>query len=131
MSANTTGVTNGPCVTFEEETAGQLTGKEGYLVELGTAENSVKILATAANAIGTVEGKLSPDSTAVNIRLLGSPGTARYVAGDAIAKGGTFIAAAGGKVVAGASGRILGKSLFQGNTADDQRFLALPLVENV
>lgn len=128
---NTTGITEGVYKTFVEETANELDGKEGYLVELGTAADSVKILATAANAIGTVVGKLSPDSSHINIRLLGSPGSARFVAGDAIAKGGGFIAAAGGKVVAGSTGRLLGRSLYQGNTADGQVFEAIPSVENV
>jgi hypothetical protein len=131
MSANSTGITEGPYVTYTEETAGQLDGKENYLVELGTAEGSVKILATAANAMGTFIGRVSPGSTQVNIRLLGGPGTARYVAGDAIAKGGKFVAAVGGKVVAGTTGRTLGSSEFQGNTADGQVFLAIPSVENV
>ena len=130
MSANTTGVTEGVGVSFKEETAGQLNDKEGYLVEPGTDEGIVKLLVTPGNEIGTVEAKLSPDSPIVNIRLLGSPGTARYVAGDAIAKMGGFKAAAGGKVIAATTGRLLGKSLFQGNTQDGQRFLAIPLVEN-
>jgi hypothetical protein len=128
---NTTGITEGPYKTFQEETANQLDSKQHYLVELGTAKDSVKILATASNAIGTFQEKLSPDSASCNIRLLGSPGSTRYVAGDAIAKGGTFVAAAGGKVVAGTTGRILGRSLYQGNTADGQVFEALAYVENV
>jgi|DEB0MinimDraft_10_1074344.scaffolds.fasta_scaffold00046_2 hypothetical protein len=126
---NTTGVTEGPYITLKEETAGQLSGKEGYLVELGTAEDTCKILATAANAIGTYEGRLSADSEYVRIRLLGQPGTARFVANGVIAKGGKFIAAAGGKVApvgSAGSGIVLGRSLYQGNTADDQRFLAIP-----
>ena len=43
---NTTSITEGPYKTFTEETLAQLEGKEGYLVELGTAADSVKILAT-------------------------------------------------------------------------------------
>jgi hypothetical protein len=126
---NTTGVTEGPYLTFKEETEGQLDGKEGYLVELGTAAESVKILATVGNEIGTYEGRLSADSNYVRVRLLGTPGTARFVANGVIAKDGKFIAAAGGKVApvgSATSGIILGRSLYQGNTADDQRFLAMP-----
>ncbi len=126
---NTQGIVDSKQITFLEETAGQLTGKEGYLVELGTAEGSVKILATVGNEIGTYEGRLDPASTQVTITPLGAQGTQRFVAGDAIAKGGTFIGAVGGKVVAGASGRILGRSITQGNTADNQRFVALSNVE--
>lgn len=131
MPANSTEIVDSICITFDEETPGQLDGKENYLVELGTAANTVKILATAGNEVGTYVGRLTKGSGPVTVRLLGSPGTARYVAGGAIAKGGTFKAAAGGKVVAAATGRLLGRSLEQSNTADNQVFKALPLVENL
>tara|TARA_R110002126_G_scaffold7683_2_gene37397 strand:- start:3258 stop:3650 length:393 start_codon:yes stop_codon:yes gene_type:complete len=124
---NTTSITEGPYKTFTEETLAQLEGKEGYLVELGTAADSVKILATAANAIGTYVGKVAPGSSNVNVRLLGNPGTARFVTGGAVAKGGLFMAAAGGKVVAATSTNLaIGRSLYQGNTADGQVIEALP-----
>ncbi|MBU98251.1 MAG: hypothetical protein CL429_04065 [Acidimicrobiaceae bacterium] len=125
MSANTQGVTDSKLMTFTEETAGTLTGKEGFLVELGTAEGSVKLLATAGNEIGTYEGRLDPDSNQVTISLLGGVGSQRYVAGGVIAKGAFVKGAVGGKVVSATSGRLLGRSITQGNTADGQRFLAL------
>lgn len=128
---NTTGVTEGPYVTFKEETADQLKGKEGYLVELGTADGTVKILgARINNAIGTYEGRLAPGSKHVRVRLLGGPGTARYVATGTIAKGAKFKAAAGGKVIAASSGLLIGRSINQGNTAANERFLAIPIMES-
>lgn len=83
--------------TFTEETPGELTGKEGYAVEL-TANGTVQ-LAQAALAIGFVYQKLQ-GANDVTIRLLAP--TAKVVQGGAIAIGARVKYAAGGKVVTGA-----------------------------
>jgi hypothetical protein len=81
--------------TFEEKTAGQLTGKEGYLVEL-TSDGKVQLL-TSGLAIGVMHGKLE-GSNDVNIRLLGKGGTMKCVKGGAIAIGVRVKGASGGKL---------------------------------
>jgi hypothetical protein len=123
------------CVkTFAEEVANQLDGKEGYLVELGTAEGTVKLLATVGNEIGIVRGKLQPGHPDVAIRLLGKGGTANVVAGGVIAKGARVIGAVGGKVVtipASATSRALGRKLTHAASADNHVIQILDIVETV
>ena len=115
-----------PHRTFVEEVTGALDGKEFYLVEQGTADNSVKLLtATVANAIGVFWKKLQDDSTSpdVNIRLLGKGGTTKVVANGVIAQGDRVIGASGGKVTklptAAGLYRVLGKKLTYGNSANN------------
>ena len=118
--------------TFAEEVAGQLDGKEGYLVELGTAEGTVKILATVGNEIGVVRNKLQPGHPDVTIRLLGKSGTVNMVAGGAINKGAKVKAAIGGKVVAaGAGDRSLGTKLTHGAAADGHVIEVLDVIERI
>jgi hypothetical protein len=115
--------------SFQEETLGDLDGKEGYLVEPGTAEGTVKLLVTPGNEIGVIQEKPDARSTEVSVALLGSGGVNRYVAGGVIAKGGRFKGAAGGKVVAAASNeRSIGKRLDQGNSADGDIFAGQDVV---
>lgn len=83
--------------TFEEKTAGQLTGKEGYLVEL-TSDGKVELLDSGI-AIGVMHAKLE-GSNDVNIRLLGKGGTVKCVKGGAIAIGVRVKGVSGGKIAA-------------------------------
>lgn len=92
--------------TFEEKTAGQLTGKEGYLVEL-TSDGKVQLLTTGL-AIGVMHQKLQ-GSNDVAIRLLGSSGTVKMVKSAAIAIGARVKGVSGGKIAtAGNSERSIG-----------------------
>lgn len=105
-------------VSFEEENLGDLTGKEGYLVEPGTAEGTVKLLATAGNEIGAIHEKPDLQSKVVLVQLLNKEGTLKLRAGGVIAKGGRVKGAVGGKVVASTELGSIGKKLTQGNSAD-------------
>lgn len=95
MSAST--YTDSPYKAFTEETSGQLTGKEGYVVELASTGNVQ--LFTSGKAIGVMHAKLQ-GSNDVTIRLLGKGGTVKMVAGGAITVATRVKAASGGKVVA-------------------------------
>ncbi|HEY1170239.1 MAG TPA: capsid cement protein [Verrucomicrobiae bacterium] len=87
--------------TFTEKTPGQLTGKEGYLVEL-TSDGLVQLLASGL-AIGVMHGKLE-SSNDVNIRLLGKGGTMKCVKSGAIAVGARVKGASGGKITTTTTG---------------------------
>ncbi len=87
--------------TFTEETPGQLTGKEGYLVEL-VSTGKVQLLASGL-AIGVVHQKLE-GANDVTIRLLGKGGTVKCVKGGAIAIGARVKGASGGKLTTTSSG---------------------------
>lgn len=116
--------------TFTEETPGQLTGKEGYLVEL-TANGTVQLLTTGL-AIGVMHGKLQ-GSNDVNIRLLGKGGTVKVVQGAAITVATRVKGASGGKVVtADASSRAVGVKIEPtGNGADGDVTEILDVIEKV
>ena len=103
---------------FAEETVDALLNKEGFLVELGTADGTVKLATSAATAIGVLFQK-QPGNPHVNVRLLGKGGTVKVVAGGAIAKGALVTWGTGGKFVSAASGNTLGRKLTQGNSADN------------
>lgn len=111
--------------TFVEEVAGALDSKEFYLVELGAADNSVKLLtATVSNVIGVFENKLQAGEVDVNIRMLGKNGTFKVKMGGVAAQGDRLIGANGGKAVklpAGTPGlhRVIGRKLTYGNSADN------------
>lgn len=122
--------------TFLEETAAQLDGKEDYIVEIGTANNSVKLLTAAVgNAIGTFTKKLQAGAADLTVRMFGKGGTARVVAGGVIAQGAKVIGATGGKVVTlpATPGiyKVLGKKLTYGNSADNDRIEILDEPETV
>ncbi|QJE95961.1 DUF2190 family protein [Luteolibacter luteus] len=106
-----------PYHPFKEAVLDALLNKEGYLVELGTAADTVQIATSANNAIGVVAEKQEGNSH-VTIRLLGKGGTVKVVAGGVIAKGGNVIWGTGGKVVNSATGNTIGRKLTQGNSAD-------------
>lgn len=102
--------------TFVIETPGQLDAKTDYLVELGTAPESVKLLITPTNAIGSVRNLRQPGLGSVAVRLLGGGGTLRLVQSGAISRGALVKAAAGGTVVAAATAgdRVIGRKLSSG-----------------
>lgn len=110
--------TEGPYATFAEETTDALLDKEGFLVELGTAEGTVKLATSGNLAIGVLQEKREGDSH-VNVRLLGKGGTVKVKAGGVIAKGANVGWGTGGKIVTMATGNTLGKKLSQGSSADN------------
>ena len=116
--------------TFTEETPGQLTGKEGYLVELASA-GKVKLLDSGL-AIGVVHGKME-GSNDVNIRLLGKGGTVKCVKSTGIAAGVRVKGASGGKLTTTTSGdRSIGIILSPTtNGADGDVCEVLDIVEKV
>lgn len=133
MSYGTTTYVDENTRTFAIETPGNLDGKQDYLVELGAAEDSVKLLVTPGNAIGTVRNILQAGHPQVAIRLLGKDGTLRVVQSAAIAKGALVKAAAGGTVVpaATAGDRVLGRKLSQGNGAVGEIIEIIDALEKV
>lgn len=102
---------------FAEETTDALLDKEGYLVELGTAQGTVKLATSGNAAIGVLFAK-RPGDPHVNVRLLGKGGTVKVRAGGVIAKGANVGWGTGGKVVTLATGNTLGRKLGQGSSAD-------------
>lgn len=106
---------------FVEATLDTLVDKEGFLVELGTAADSIQIATSAPTAFGVIFKK-EKGNPHVNVRLLGKGGTARVVAGGVIAKGAMVMWGTGGKVIAvpGTTGtyRAIGRKLTQGSSAD-------------
>lgn len=110
--------TDGAYWTGAEETSGALTGKETYLVALGTAAGTVKLATSTADAIGVMHSKLEGE-TSVSVRLLGKGGTVKMRAGGVIAKGASVKWGTGGKVVAASVGEpALGIKMTQGSSAD-------------
>lgn len=102
--------------TFVIDTPGQLNGKTDYLVELGVAPNSVKLLSVANNALGAVRSLRQPGAGSVAVRLLGGGGTLRLVQSAPITRGAFVKAAAGGTVVIAttAGDRVIGRKLSPG-----------------
>ena len=110
--------TDTPYKPFKEAVLDALLNKEGYLVELGTASDTVQIATSANNAIGVLVKK-DQGNPHVNVRLLGKGGSVKVVAGGVIAKGANVGWASGGKVVTLATGNTLGRKLTQGSSADN------------
>ena len=108
--------TDTPYYAFAEETTDALLDKEFYLVELGTAQGTVKLATSAANAVGVLFQK-QEGNPHVNVRLLGKGGTVKMIAGGAIAKGARVTWATGGKLASATSGTLLGRKLTQGTSA--------------
>lgn len=104
--------------SFKEETVDALLDKEFFLVELGTAEGTIKLATSANTAIGVLAQK-QKGNPHVTVRLLGKGGTVKVKAGGVIAKGANVGWAAGGKVVTLATGNTFGKKLSQGSSADN------------
>jgi hypothetical protein len=110
--------------TFVEEVAGALDSKEFYLVEQGTADNSVKLLtASIGNVIGVFYNKLQAGELDVNIRMLGRNGTFKVKMGGVAAQGDKLIGASGGKAVklptTPGKYRVIGRKLTYGNSANN------------
>jgi hypothetical protein len=120
---------NGPSRTFVEEVAGALTGKEGYLVELGST-GGVQLL-TSGIPIGVVEGKLQGDS-AVSVRLLGKGGTVKMIQSASVALGARLIGGSGGKVSTLTIGRSVGIKISPADSgAANDVIEVIDVVENV
>lgn len=84
--------------TFTEETPGQLTGKEGYVVEINSNGKVILAGTDLTKIIGVVHGKLE-GSNDVTVRLLGKGGTVKCVKSGAIAIGARVKAVSGGKII--------------------------------
>lgn len=119
--------------TFVIETAGQLDGKTDYLVELGSASESVKLLNTAPNAIGAVRNLRQPGAGSVAVRLLGGGGTLRLVQSGPIARGALVKAAPGGTVVAATTtgDRVIGRKLSSGPGQAGEVIEVLDAIEKI
>jgi hypothetical protein len=110
--------TDTPYKSFKEATLDALLNKEGYLVELGTASDTVQLATSGNNAIGVLFHK-DQGNPHVNVRMLGKGGTVKVVAGGVIAKGANVGWGTGAKVVTLATGNTLGRKLTQGSSADN------------
>ena len=119
--------------TFVIETPGQLDGKVDYLVELGAASESVKLLTTANNALGAVRNLRQPGAGSVAVRLLGGGGTLRLVQSAAISRGALVKAVAGGTVAtAAATGdRVIGRKLSAGSGQAGEVIEVLDVIEKI
>lgn len=122
--------TDGAYHAFKEETVDALLNKEGYLVELGTATDTVKLATSGNLAIGVLVEKQTGNPH-VNVRLLGKGGTVKVVAGGVIAKGANVGWGTGGKTVTMATGNTLGKKLNQGSSADNDVIEILDLPRTI
>jgi hypothetical protein len=103
---------------FKEATLDALLDKEGFLVELGTAEGTIQLATSGNLAIGVLKEKQKGNPN-VNVRLLGKGGTVKVKAGGVIAKGANVGWGTGGKVVTMATGNTLGKKVSHGSSADN------------
>lgn len=103
---------------FKEATTDALLDKEGYLVELGTAEGTVQLATSGNLSIGVLHQK-QEGNPHVNVRLLGKGGTIKGVAGGSIAKGANVGWGTGGKFVTMATGNTLGKKIGHGTAANN------------
>lgn len=109
---------DGAYQSFKEETPGELDGKTGYYVQQGTAEDTVALLG-AGKPIGVVHQKLRKGEPDVTIRMIGSGGVYRAVAGAVLAKDARVKPANGGKAVAATAAALAtGTKLDQGSSAD-------------
>ena len=116
--------------SFEEENLLDLLDKEGFAVELGTAENTVKLATGPNTAIGVLFSRNTMESTEVTVRLFGCGGTYKAKAGGVIAKGARVKVANGGKVVASSStDRSVGLKRTQGSAADNDLIEVVDLLE--
>jgi hypothetical protein len=102
---------HGDTITLEEAVPGALSGKDDLLVSIN-ANGKAVLFDGSAPAIGVVVGKLAPDATAVNVRLL-TGGTVRVIQNVAIMPGNRVagVAANARVAVAAAPGRSLGYKL--------------------
>lgn len=120
---------DGPLASFQEETLNDLAGKEGFFVEPGTAEGTVKLLATVGKEIGVVHQKPDARDKEVVVRLLGVGGIIRVKAGGVIAQNAKVLPAVGGKGVSSASGLTRGRKMGNGSSAVDDLIEVLSITE--
>lgn len=124
--------TDTPYKPFKEEATDALLDKEGFLVALGTAPDTVKLATSIDDAIGVLYAKHQGDPH-VNVRLLGKGGTVKVKAGGVITKGARVTWGTGAKVVAltatPGTYRTLGIKLSQGSSADGDVIELLDSIE--
>ncbi|MBB5351351.1 hypothetical protein HNR46_001587 [Haloferula luteola] len=125
----------GPYKSFQEETLGDLVDKEGFLVMLGNADNTVKLATSGDAAIGVLHQRTSMESREVAVRLLGKGGTVKVKAGGVIAKDARVIWGAGAKVITqpavAGSYRTFGRKTAMGNSAEDDVVEIIDVIEPV
>lgn len=120
----------GPTITLEEAVAGALTGKEDLLISVNNVGKAVLFDGTYP-AIGVMEGKLAPASTAVRVRLLSGGGTVRIIQNAAVTPGARVagVNANGRVITVGAAGRSLGVKISDFAGAAGDVIEVIPLVE--
>lgn len=120
----------GCTISLEEAVAGALTNKEDLLVSIDNTGKAVLFDGTYP-AIGVMKGKLTPDSTAVTVRLLNGEGTVRVIQSAAITPGARVagVNASARVVTAGAAARSLGIKLSPFAGAAGDVIEVIPLVE--
>jgi len=126
--------------TFQEEVAGALDGKEWSLVELGTADNTIKLNATLGHAIGVMFEKLQPGTGRkddINVRMFGKEGTTKVIQNAAISYGARVMedstALTKVKAVPGTTGtyRSIGLKIGQGGGAQNDIIEIIDLIETI
>lgn len=110
--------TDGPYKPFKEATLDALLDKEFFLVELGTASDTVQLATSDVLAIGVLHKK-HQGSPNVTVRMFGGGGSMKVKAGGVIAKGARVKWGTGGKVVSATTGALIGRKLTQGSSADN------------
>lgn len=110
--------TDGPYKPFKEAVLDALLDKEFFLVELGTAADTVQLATSDVLAIGVLYAK-QQGNPHVNVRLFGAGGSFKVKAGGVIAKGAKVKWGTGGKVVSATTGSLIGTKLTQGSSADN------------
>lgn len=110
--------TDGPYKPFKEATLDALLDKEFYLVELGTASDTVQLATSDVKAIGALYSK-QKGNPHVNVRMFGGGGSIKVKAGGVIAKDARVKWGTGGKVVTATTGALIGRKLTQGSSADN------------
>ncbi|MDR1279339.1 MAG: hypothetical protein LBK99_00765 [Opitutaceae bacterium] len=93
----------GPTITLEAAVAAAFTNKEDHLVGI-SANGQAMICDDTVPAIGTFVSRLSPEDTALTVRLLNAPGTARMVQGAPVTPGDRVTCDDTGRVVPAAAG---------------------------
>jgi len=126
------GFVDGPYRAFDVHNPGDLDGKEGCVLELNS-DGKVQLYtgSGASPAIAIHYGQLKAAAPTVTGRMIGKGGTAKFVAGEAIALGAKFKAASGGAVVNATTGdRSLGINI-EGAVVAGQLFEAIDVVEKL
>lgn len=105
--------------SYNEETLGDLSDKEGFAVLLGAADDTITLptdAATAAACIGVVAGRYNDNNKEIQVALFNKEGSFRGVAGGVIAKGALVAVGTDARFVTTAD-RSLAVGRYTGNSA--------------